>query len=306
MAENSVKTVHHAKLEQKRSLDVPFSTDTNSTINEYLKGNWNGSNWGTELIALANQVVVLPNPYDDYNIYPNIKYLTVGIRPVDEDTTGGLPPKHRSTDARLFTMIPWIYKAIINDITSPGDLAKYRLRVAVTGTDVALANTTPAVVLKAGNVYYFGRVLDTNAVVPEIYNIEIDDGVVVNSVAAPLTSNDLINISPVDVDNINTNMVNGYHRAVQSIISIDLTATDVSELVSTVTHLFGNSTNAAITEFGIVSAYDYTIVGPPSGKELSCAQVVNYIGTNIPLQGLPSAVNLTFALTASMPHPDTI
>ncbi len=297
MIDNSIPTVHLAKLEQKRSLNVTFSVDNFSTLNQYFG------------ILPSEGIPTLAPPNDNIKLYPNLKYLGIGIYPISEDT-GNEPPRHRSTDGRLFRPIPWTFRAIGSDLNNL-EKEQYRLRIEVPALDppVILPNTSagllPDVELKPGYIYYFLKVLDLDAIAPTLYNVIVSDGVVSGSGQIDLVEDDLQDIAPVDIDNATLYNVTGEHRVVQTAINLSLDNTDITNLVATVTHLFNSSAGASITELAIVSGYDKTGVSNMP-LEITHAQVANFIGTNIPLQGLPSAVNHTFALSTSMPHPNTI
>lgn len=294
MNDNSIPTVHHAKLQQLRSFDVEFLAEANSTLNEFFNKN------------AAASVPTLAPPNDNINLYPVIQYMAVGIYPIGDDTDY-LPPRHRCTDARLFKPMPFVSRASgspLNNNGVPGEPQRndYRMAITVTGSPLTLG-TGPnnQITLPDGYIYYFLKVLNIGTVNPLQYDITITDGVVTSNTSTNITLDDLHNPLPVDIDNVNLYLVSGQHRAVQTIVSMLLNAVDISELVASVTLIEGNSSQAAITEFALVSGYELTT--DVNNLEVTHAQVCNFIGTNIPLQGMPNSVDLTYALTASMPYP---
>lgn len=297
MNDNSIPTVHHARLQQMRSFDVAFTAETYSTLNEFFNLNTGAG------------VPTLDPPNDDINLYPNIRYMSVGIFPIGEDTDY-LPPRHRCTDSRLFKPMPFVTRAVgnpLNNNGTPGEPQRndYRMVLTVTGTDLTLgASPENQITLPAGYIYYFLKTLNLGTVNPLQYEIIFTDGVVTSSTAASITVDDLQDPFPVDISNVNLYNVSGEHRAVQTIVSMLLNELDINELVASVTLITGNSSQAAITELALISGYE--IKTDLNNLEVSHAQVCNFIGTNIPLQGMPNAVDLTYALTASMPHPDSI
>lgn len=297
MNDNSIPTVHHARLQQLRSFDVAFSAENHSTLNEFFNLN------------AGDGVPTLSPPNDNINLYPVIKYMGVGVYPISDDTDY-LPPRHRCTDGRLFKPMPFVVRASGNPLNNngvPGEPQRndYRMALTVTGSPVTLGDS-PAnqIVLPAGYIYYFIKTLNIGTISPEHYEIIITDGVVSSTGSGSLTLDNLFDPMPVDISNVNLYNVSGAHRAVQTIVSMLLNSVDINELVAAVTLIMGNSNQAAITEFALISGYDKDT--DPNNLEITHAQVCNFIGTNIPLQGMPNAVDLTYALTASLPHPSNI
>jgi hypothetical protein len=285
VADNTIKTVHHAFLEELRTLNKGFVASDNSLLNNYFN------------VAYPAAVPTSSDP--SVNMYPTLKYLGIGNYPISNEFTGGQPPRHRPTDGRLFKHLPWIVRAVGDDL-SPAQKANYRLRVEPV-SDVTLPNTDT--VLQAGYIYYFLRVIDLDAVTPVMTEVTLADGNIVSETSTSLDISDLENPIPVDIENATLNLVTGKHVMVQSAMSIQLNSTDITEIFNACVHLYGSSASAVITEFCLVSGFDQVISG---STEVTHAQACSFIGTNIPLVGMPNAVDLTFALSDSMPKPDTI
>lgn len=292
MGHNSIKTVHHAKLEEQRSLNITFTADTYSTLNEFFNQN-------TGVATPAE--IVLPST-GKVKPYPIVQYLAVGNYPVDP--TENIPAVHRPTDGSLYKHMPWIVREIGDDLDniSPPYRRDYALRVEVPAlaSDITYQN---GLTLQAGYIYYFLKLLDTDAVTPDMKVINIINGSVNTSSPYVLTTSDLSTPQRVDVTNDTLNLVTGNHINVQAAISIQLNSTDITELLASTTHLYGDSTSATITEFGIASAYDPLV---NDTDDVSHAQIVNFIGAQIPLQGSPTDLNFTFALGNTMPWPAVI
>lgn len=281
MSDNTIKTVHHAFLEELRTLNKDFVASDNSLLNNYFN---------------AAYPAAVPAPVSGIKQYPKLGYLAVGNYPISQEFTGSQPPQHRATDGRLFKHLPWIVRAVGDDLI-PAEQAMYRLRVEPLA-DTTLPNTDT--VLQAGFIYYFLRVIDLDAVTPVLTEISLANGSIVNESVFSLAAEDLENPTPVDINNSVLNLVNGRHVMVQAAMNIQLNSTDITELFNACTHLYGDSSSATITEFGLVSGFDQVISGQ---TELTHAQVCSFIGTNIPLVGMPNVVDLTFILSDAMPHP---
>lgn len=300
MAHNSVKTVHHAKLELFRSLDLTFAPDDFSTLNEYFDTNIAPDVPAPTNITVGANTVVLKK-------YPTVKYLAVGNYPKDIDEN--LPPKHRPTDGSLFRHMPWVVRNINDPLTlaTTPSVADYAMIVTIPLIDgpKILGNGLwdNILTLEPGYIYYFLRAFDSDATPPAIDLLSINNGAAISSVPMVITDDDLNQPVRVDITNANLNLVQGEHTHVYSEISIELNAVDIAELVAGMVHINGNDAKAEITEFGIVSAYPAALNGT---DDVTFAQIVNFIGTYIPLQGTPNSINLTYSLGNTLPLPEVI
>lgn len=275
---NTVKTVHHVNLELLRSMGLPMTIDNYSTLNEAFD---------------------IPNINPPTVGYPEIKYMSIGRGGHRNVTgTGGSSLVdiliHGVTDATLFEALPFVLVPIAEDLT-PAERAKYRIRKLETHN---------------GNEYfaYYLKVIDADAIVPTSRIVTLDDGLVVQDEAyVPVVSSQ----SPVPVDTSNTivNTVTGRHIVIQSEIKVDLNANDITRFTDAVAIIYGDTRYATISEIGIVAAYDKEITNNLGGidatyTEVQTAQVMNFIGTELPLQHNPASASLTYGLSNSMPlHP---
>ena len=95
---------------------------------------------------------------------------------------------------------------------------------------------------------------------------------------------------------------------IQSILNIDLNAADITHILNAVEIIYGDIRYATISEIGIVAGYDdvkNTTLGGVSitYTDVDTAQVMNFIGTELPLQHSPSSASLKYGLSNSMPMP---
>ena len=271
MSQNTQKTIHHTNLELKRILNIQFQVDDFSTLNQH---------FGVQVSATAN-----PLPVDTY---PQIKYLALG-RGGHKYAQGAQPQaalidilRHGPTDARLFEHIPFVVRDVANDL-SAGEQANYRMRtvVNIAGTDYA---------------HYWLKVIDTNAITPETRVIQILDGVIIDD--QPYSpSNASLNPAPIDVDNNDLNLADGRYITVRSSLGLTLAETDILEILDAIDIIYGDARYATISEVGIVSGHEN------GSGEITHAQILNFIGTEIPLQHQPESVDLDYSLANTMPYP---
>lgn len=285
MSDNSVKTVHHARLEELRSFNLPFTLPANSSLNQ---------------LYSVNATASVPAPSGIYNKYPTMGYLAVGIYPLINNQ----PAKHRAIDGSLFKGIPWIVRADNDDLPNVASVSgepvqgDYGIRY-VPSVDTTIGDVT----YQTGYIYYLLKKLNLDAVAPEMNIITVSNGTVSSETAFALVSDDLVSPLPVDLSNSVVNQVTGEHVSVQCLVDLALTTNDITELLAVCTHLFGNTDDAVITELGLVTAFNKGTIDEPI---VTHAQIAHFIGTNIPLQGSPTSINQTFAVGTAMPLPATI
>lgn len=279
MAQNTKKTINFTLLEILRSMAIPFNVMSFSTLNEkYQLGNITPPSTG----------------------YPTLKYLAIGRgghRNVIGGNSSGLVDilEHSVTDAALFEQIPFVLVPITDDISNL-ERAKYRIRKLETHNGIQY-------------FAYYLKVIPENSITPEIRVIELSNGVKISDVPYIASASSLAP-TPVDLSNTVVNTVEGRHIVVQSKINIQLDAADIIAINDAITTIYGDVRYATISELGIVSAYDININSTLGGvsvsyDEVRSAQIMCFIGTQIPLQHYPELVDVTYGLSNTSPLPPT-
>lgn len=280
MAQNTVKTIHHVKQEILRSMGLPFVIDDYSTLNE------------------KHSIGNIQPPAGEY---PVIKYMGIG-RGGHRNVTGADNTsltdilRHGVTDAVLFEQIPFVLVLTTDDISVP-DRAKYRIRVLEThgGTDYFA---------------YYLKVIEEVATDPDSRVVVLENGVIItDDPYVPVISSQ--NPSPVDLSNVIENTVEGRHLTVQSKVNVDFNTVDISRFLDAIQIIYGDVRYATISEIAIVSGFDISVTSTIGGMtvvhdEIRTGQVVNFIGTEVPLQHNPISHAMTYGLGNSMPLPPVV
>ena len=279
MSENTTKTVHHVKGELQRALNIPFVVDPFSTLNE----------------KFANATINAAVPDGEY---PTIGYITIGRGGHRNRTgTGGASLldilKHRPSDAVLFDHVPFLMREVGSDITH-AERERYRMRTRVTYNSVDY-------------MCYWVRVVDVSAAAPETRIVTVLDGVSTEEEYIAGSSSQ----SPTEIviDNDNLNTADGRYLVTQSNIGLTLDESDINEIINACEIIYGDAAYATISEVGLVSGFDLNItnnldgVGDITYTEITHAQIINFIGTQIPLQHRPDSAVLDYGLANTMPYP---
>jgi len=274
MSFSTVKTMHLDMLETTRSIEGAFSTMQYSTLNEKFN---------------IEQDTDLP-PGE----YPKIRYIAIGNgghRNVSGGN-GGLQDilQHSVTDAALFNHLPFIMRETNDDLT-PSEREKYRLRkVEVHGG-------------KEYYVYYLRKVT-LSTTTPQVSTIDTDNGSTTTQEFTPSSS--MLSPTPVTMENGKVVETTGKHISVQVPVKIELTQTDIQEIINAAEIIHGDSRYAIISEISIVSAIDLTVNSTQGGNNVNYteavgAQCCNFIGANTNLNASNKLVTLNYDLGTTQP-----
>ena len=248
------RTLSGAKLQTALYLDIPYTLDTNSTLNE---------KYNTNVITSFNS-----------NEKPKLYCFGIGYGghkcftgPNGVDTT--LPVQHKPTDASLYKPLPLILREVNNDISSI-ERAKYRLRVLLTINGVSY-------------VAYFLKVIDfTNT------NLTLQKISIVNNVITETPFGyDLSNLNPTPPaiqPDLNAVYTTGNYAKVSALASIGLSPAEVTELLNSATIILGSDAYAIISEICLVQGADRSVTGNFNGSSASYidivgAQIASFINT---------------------------
>ena len=280
MAQNAVKTKNFALLDILRSLNVPFTIDQYSTLNEKFN---------------------IGNVAPPSSGYPIIQYLAIGRGGHANVVGSGNNTlvdilQHSVTDAALFEQIPFVLVPTSADL-APLERAKYRIRVLET---------------YAGIDYfaYYLKVIPTASITAEARIIELSNGVITSDTAY-VPSIASLSPTPVDISNTVINVVNGRHLVVQAVLPVVFDSTDIANIIYACVTKYGDIRYATISEIGVVGGFDISVTNNLGGVtatylEIRSGQIMAFIGTIEELQQNPSSVTLQYALSNSMPFPPTL
>lgn len=289
MSKNTQKTVHHTNLELVRALSVQFIPQPFSTINQHMN-----------VLVAESQAALPPGEY------PTVQYLAIGrgghTVMTDAGTNATLVDilRHGPTDARLFEHIPFIIRETASPLTAT-EREDYRMRTVETigGTEYEI---------------YWMKKIQVASTQPEMTVFTIEDGEVIQS-DPYVPSNNSQNPQPIVVDNNDLNLADGRYISVKSAVNLSFDTNDIEEIITACEVYYGTqispgtnaSSFATISEIAVCSGVDLIVTpasgGEPAIKEVTHAQVANFIGTELPLQAHPKSLALDYGLATTQPYP---
>lgn len=252
--ESIVRTVYSSYAQTCQLLGSPFTVAQNTTLNEKFN---------------IEAGVVPPT-----TVIPTLKYFAIGngghrMTVGANGLTKPEPVQHRAIDAALFNHVPFILREITNDISAT-ERAKYGLRRKEIFNGVTYI------------AYYLKR-LPLSNVVPDMEYITVNDGVQTVNVFSPNSSN--LNPTPPDLSNTGVNLVSGDYVAASAKMNIDLSSSDVAELLNVANVMYGDSSYAIISEIALCTGVDKTVQSPGANNsminfnEAIAVQVASFINT---------------------------
>lgn len=276
MAENLTRTIYGGFLSTVKYLGIPFQLVPNTTLNERF-----GINAG-----------VAPNS----NTVPETQYFCIGVG--GHNFTVGAdsipvptPVQHAATDASCFKPLPFILRALSNDL-SQQQQANYALRTIITisGTQYI--------------AYYLKR-LDLSSVEAQMNLIAVNNGVSTVTPFVPNGSN--LNPTPQTPSNSGMNVVSGNYVSASANVGIVFTQSDATELQNVATIMFGNANYAIVSEFGLCSGVDKVVsVTPQTGSpynfnEAIAVQIQSFVETIVLFSFNNNGTVLSLDLGATSP-----
>lgn len=241
--EEIIPTIYGSYLQTCQYLNRPFVVQESTTLNEKFQ---------------TNHEVDLPA-----NVIPSLGYLAIGIGGHRFTTGGdGVPlinsVMHQPTDAALYKHIPFVLRRLDNDLTAL-ERNKYRMRVLETYDNVTYAA-------------YYLKVFDLTNTIPQTELREINAGVITTTPFVPGVSN-LNPVAPV----LNSNQVivtSGNNVAVTSKVPLVLTEWEVNEILAACTIKYGDDRYAYISEIGLVSGVDKSVMGHFASADAAYTDVI--------------------------------
>ena len=277
MAINCTKSKNFSKLDILRTLNLPFSIDQYSTLNEKFN---------------------IGNVNPPANEYPVLGYLAIGRGGHTNIVGSGNNTliellQHSPTDAALFEHIPFQLVPTTNDL-SVAERANYRIRLLLTinGIDYFA---------------YYLKVITQSTISVDTQIIQIQNGQISSDTVYTPSATSLTP-TPVNISNTNVNVVNGNHLVTQAILPITLNADDIASIVNACTIIYGSVSYATISEIGIVGGFDVNTTSnignvAASYTEIQTAQIMAFISVLHELQQQPTSITFQYAVSSSSPLP---
>jgi len=201
------------------------------------------------------------------------------------------PVQHEATDSGLIHGIPFVLRAINNDIGTTTQ-ANYALRrIEVHGGAQYIA-------------YYLKR-LPMASLNTEMILANVANGVTTISEFIPTSAN--LNPTPQALASTGVNLVSGDYVAAQAAMNVMLSATEVGEIINAATIMYGKPEYAIISEIALCSGVD-KIVQSPTGtnaminfNEAIAVQCLSFISSYFSLMFNTNGVDLLLDIGCSEP-----
>lgn len=270
------RSVYGAYLQTCQYLRLPFVMAANSTLNEKFN--------------------IQPGIAPDSNVYPAARYFAIGIGGHSYSVgAGGLTKptsyQHQADDGGMFRQIPFVLRALANDIDSV-ERAKYGLRRIET---------------HGGQQYaaYYLRRIDFSGISVGMEKVSVVNNV--SNVTAFTPNNSNLNPTPTIIASDEVTTVSGNYVAATAKLTIGLTQDEIDEVLAAVTILHGDPAFAVISEIALVTGVDKTVSSPALGNttitfnEVIAAQISATVNANWPLQYANQGVSMILDCGATEP-----
>ncbi len=273
--DNNVRSIYGAYLQTCALLGFNVDIKPNSTLNQKFD--------------------LFPNEIFNGGETPTVKYLTIGNGGHTASMgVDGLPlinpVPHSPRHAALYNHLPFIIREVGEDLT-PGERLLYRLRV-------------PRTIDGVNYICYYAKVLDMSMVEPKIELRNNTDGIITATDFTPSLA-DLNPIKPVIPVNGNITSTGNYLASTAKIEFV-MNEAEITELLNACNIIYGSDNYAFISEIGLCSGVDRTLMGnfggPPSAyTEAVGVQIMNFISTAIPAYALSTSITQTIDVGSTSP-----
>lgn len=255
---NVTRTIYSGYLQTYKYLGIfPYKPHKNTTLNE--------------------KFGVLADVEPAGEQMPNCRYLVIGnmghrnVKNEDGSDESEVVI-HRSNHAALYNHIPFVMRKMDNDLTAI-QRASYGLRVIESwnGEDY---------------IVYYARRFNVSLVKPQLIEVETINGI--QSTKPYIPSVDDLNPKRPELTNNGTVVGSNRNISSSAIITVELTAEDVYEIVQAHRIRTGSSRSPVISELGICSGIDRQHEAvTPSGSfqytEIAACQINTFIASNHPI-----------------------
>jgi hypothetical protein len=190
----------------------------------------------------------------------------------------------------LYNHLPFIIREVTEDLT-PGERLLYRLRV-------------PRTIDGVNYMCYYAKVLDLSMVEPKIELRNNTDGIITATDFTPSLA-DLNPVKPVIPVNGNITSTGNYLASTAKIEFV-MNEAEITELLNACNIIYGSDNYAFISEIGLCSGVDRSLMGnfggPPSAyTEAVGVQIMNFISTAIPAYALSTSITQTIDVGSTSP-----
>ena len=295
----TVPTIYSNALATAVQLDIPYEVLPYTTLTEALDT--------SSILPFQPSIITAGSEiFDDYDPDVDVKsfasdFFVIGNggHAIVAGPVGGIPITnpiaHRSTDSGLYKIIPFIVRPITNDLNAV-ERQNYYLRKVISVNNVLY-------------VAYFGRRIDLSSASPDMTLVTSVNGNDVTTSFIP-TLNNLKPTAPAPGSQANGNYVN-----VSTGVTINFSATEVTELKQACLLLYGDENFAIISEIGLCHGVKKVVTAryPDSGTqtpvavtadtyyEVAAPQINCHYVTFYPVSYTNNGFDLTFDLAASEP-----
>jgi len=274
--ENITRTIYSSYLQTSLLMGLPFTVMPNTTLNE----------------KFGVQSGIVPA----VDAIPTMQYFAIGngghrMSVGANGLTKTEPVQHRGTDAALYNHIPFVLRDIANDIDAT-ERAKYALRRKEVHNGV-------------NYIAYYLKRLPLSGVIADMEFISVANGV--QSVSAFEANSLNLNPVPPDLSSTGVNIVTGDYVAASAKITIQLTSTEVDELLNVASVLYDDSSFAIISEIALCSGMDKTVQSPANNNltinfnEAIAVQVSSFINTFFALEFTNNGCEISLDCGATEP-----
>lgn len=273
--DNNVRSIYGAYLQTCALLGFNVDIKPNSTLNQKFD--------------------LFPNEIFNTGETPTVKYLTIGNGGHTASMgVDGLPlinpVPHSPRHAALYNHLPFIIREVTEDLT-PGERLLYRLRV-------------PRTIDGVNYMCYYAKVLDLSMVEPKIELRNNTDGIITATDFTPSLA-DLNPVKPVIPVNGNITSTGNYLASTAKIEFV-MNEAEITELLNACNIIYGSDNYAFISEIGLCSGVDRSLMGnfggPPSAyTEAVGVQIMNFISTAIPAYALSTSITQTIDVGSTSP-----
>lgn len=273
--DNNVRSIYGAYLQTCALLGLNVDIKPNSTLNQKFD--------------------LFPNEIFNSGETPTVKYLTIGNGGHTASMgVDGLPlinpVPHSPRHAALYNHLPFIIREVGEDLT-PGERLLYRLRV-------------PRTIDGVNYMCYYAKVLDMSMVEPKIELRNNTDGIITATDFTPSLA-DLNPVKPVIPVNGNITSTGNYLASTAKIEFV-MNEAEITELLNACNIIYGSDNYAFISEIGLCSGVDRSLMGnfggPPSAyTEAVGVQIMNFISTAIPAYALSTSITQTIDVGSTSP-----
>lgn len=221
----TVRTIYAAHLSTCKAMGRPHTLLNNSTLNQKFN--------------------LFKDDVPNINQYPVVGYVAIGNKGATYEVTSSnfvltSPVPHLPRDAALYSHIPFVVRAITDDLPAE-ERIKYRLRV-------------PVMVGDKPHVAYYLRALTLDDVIPTTELRNVSEGNITTDTFLPVVG-DLTPTHP-SVSNINVNNPSGDYLISSAKVQLVLNRDDVVNIRDACELMFGDPRYAVINEIALVSGVD--------------------------------------------------